>query len=548
MNAADLTLRVQDHTLIVPRSQRGGEIVEPMLSMQWFVTIQPLAEKALAAVRDGRIRIVPERFEKIYYHWLENIEDWCISRQLWWGHRIPAWYGSNGEIHVGDQPPSDGKEWTPELDVLDTWFSSGLWPFSTLGWPEKTPDLSRFYPTTMMETGYDILFFWVARMIMMGLWFTDEAPFQTVYLHGLVRDKFGRKISKTLGNAIDPTELIEQYGVDPLRFTVITGTTPGNDTNLDTARVERNWRFVNKIWQMANFVTQNLDGELELGAPDPDQLDLPSRWIMSCLHRLIDSIEHLFAAHQYGEAARQIEDFLWTEFADWYIEISKHPLYQGDEAAKTNTRRVLVCILEQSLRLLHPYMPFVTEEIWQHLPHQGEALIIASYPKADLRYIDDSAEGEIQRLIDLIRGVRNVRDEYGVEPARKVTAHIAANEHFALFEQYGYLFSRLCNVSSLEWVKTGDAAPENAASVVVGDITLYLPLADFIDIAAECDRLTKEQAKLAGQIAKSRGMLGNEQFVTRAQPDVVEKERERLEMLEATAAQIAERLNSLCAS
>ncbi len=546
MTAATMTIRVQDHTYIVPRSQRGGEIVEPMLSMQWFLKIQPLAEKALAAVRDGRIQIVPERFEKIYYHWLENIQDWCVSRQLWWGHRIPAWYGRNGEIHVGKQPPLDGRDWTPEQDVLDTWFSSGLWPFSTLGWPENTPDLARFYPTAIMETGYDILFFWVARMIMMGLWFTDEAPFHTVYLHGLVRDKLGRKISKTLGNTIDPTELIDQYGADPLRFALITGTTPGNDINLDTARVERNWRFVNKIWQMANFVTQNLEGDVPLGAPAHDELDLPSRWILSRLNHLVDSVQRLFATYQYGEAARQIDDFLWSEYADWYIEMSKYPLYQGDDVTKLNARRVLVHVLDQSLRLLHPYMPFVTEEIWKYIPHDGDALIMAAYPQADAAYIDDAAEAQMTLLIDLIRGVRNTRDEYNVEPSRKITAFVNAGSNTTLLEQYSYLFARLCNVATLNIMPFGARAPENAASVVAGDLTAYLPLTDFIDVAAECDRLTKEHAKLDIQIAKSRAMLGNEQFISRAQSDVVEKERVRLAGLEASAGQIAERIASLC--
>ncbi|MFN8529649.1 MAG: valine--tRNA ligase [Anaerolineae bacterium] len=547
MTAAGMTLRVEDHTHVVPRSQRGGEIIEPMLSMQWFVKIQPLAEKALQAVRDGHITIVPDRFEKVYNHWLENIEDWCVSRQLWWGHRIPAWHGPNGEIYVGKSaPPGDLKEWKPDEDVLDTWFSSGLWPFSTLGWPEKTPDLMRYYPTAMMETGYDILFFWVARMIMLGLWFTDQAPFKTVYLHGLVRDKMGRKISKTLGNVIDPVELVEQYGVDPLRFTLATGSTPGNDINLDTGRVERNWRFVNKIWQMANFVTQNLEGDLPLGVPAHDALDLPSRWIMSRLTRLIQSVTRLFDTYQYGEAGRQIDEFLWGDFADWYIEISKQPLYQGSDAEKQAARRVLVYVLDQGLRLLHPFMPFVTEEIWQHLPHEGKALIIARWPQADDSYVDDRAEQQMGMLIDLIRGVRNVRDEYSVEPARKISASVSTGGNPALFEQYGYLFSRLCNVNALHLMSETDAAPGESASVVAGTATVYLPLADFIDIAAECERLRKEQAKLEGQIAKSRGMLGNEQFISRAQPEVVERERVKLASLEASAAQISERITSLC--
>ncbi|MDZ4764979.1 MAG: valine--tRNA ligase [Chloroflexota bacterium] len=554
MTALGMTIKTETITHVVPRSQRGGEVVEPMISEQWFVKIQPLAEKALAAVRDGRIKIVPERFEKIYYHWLENIQDWCISRQLWWGHRIPAWIADDGAIHVGKTPPpSDGRTWTAEQDVLDTWFSSGLWPFSTLGWPEQTSDLKRFYPTSIMETGYDILFFWVARMIMLGIWFTDEAPFHTVYLHGLVRDKFGRKISKTLGNVIDPRELMRQYGADPLRFTLATGSTPGNDVSLDTARVERNWRFVNKVWQMSSFVTQNL-GEtpeaLPNGVPAPDELDLPSRWILSRLNGLIGSVDRLFDTHQYGEAGRQIDDFLYGEFADWYIEISKYPLYQGDDAAKERTRRVLLHIIDTALRLLHPFMPFVTEEIWRYLPHtDGKPLITASWAKADARYLDEASERQMIALVDLVRGVRNVRDQYNVEPARKISALLQASDaQAAHIEMYAYLFARLCNVSTIQRLAVNAAQPSGSASVIAGELALYLPLADFVDVAAECDRLGRERAKLDEQITRSQGTLGNEGFLSRARPDVVEREREKLAALQASRAQIEERIASICAN
>ncbi len=548
MTLAGMTIEVKDHTMVVPRSQRGGEVVEPMISTQWFLKIEPLAEKAINAVRNGDIEIVPERFEKVYYHWMENIEDWCISRQLWWGHRIPAWYGSNGEVYVGKTAPATTPNvtWTPEEDVLDTWFSSGLWPFSTLGWPEKTADLQRYYPTQMMETGYDILFFWVARMIMMGLWFTDKPPFKTVYLHGLVRDKLGRKISKTLGNVIDPLEMVEQYGADPLRFTLATGGTPGNDINLDTARVERNWRFVNKIWQMTNFVTSNLDGDLPFGAPPPSELDLPSRWIMSRLHRLVATTQRLFDTYQYGEAGRQIDDFLWSEFADWYIEISKHPLYQGNDTDKANTRRVLRTVLDTSLRLLHPFMPFVTEELWSFLPHEGEALIVAGWPQADESYFDEAAEATMVTLIDLVRGIRNVRDEYKVEPSRKISAQAESKLYASALDQYRYLFARLCNVADLQILTAGQTAAEQSAIVVAGDVTVYLPLVDFVDLAAECERLTKEKAKLIEQITKLQTTLGNEQFVSRAKPEVVERERTRLAGLQASADQLTERLNGLC--
>ena len=544
MTAAGLTVRVQDHLMVVPRSQRGGEVVEPMLSTQWFLKIQPLAEKAMEAVRSGEITIVPERFEKIYFHWMENIEDWCVSRQLWWGHRIPAWYGPNDEVYVGRTPPP-GDGWTPELDVLDTWFSSGLWPFSTLGWPQDTPDLRRFYPTQMMETGYDILFFWVARMIMLGCWFTDQAPFHTVYLHGLVRDKFGRKISKTLGNVIDPLELIDQYGADPLRMTLATGGTPGNDINLDSARVERNWRFVNKLWQMTSFVVGNLDDDRVTGLPEAAALDLPSRWILSRLNRLVALVQRLFDTHQYGEAGRQIDDFLWTEFADWMIEVSKGPLYNGTEAQKQATRQVLVHVLDTGLRLLHPFMPFVTEAAWSYLPHEGPALIMASWPVADERWYDDEAERAMGTLIELVRGVRNVRDEYKVEPARKIAAAASAGAFAPVLEEYAFVLARLCNVARLEFLPAGAQPPAQAVAVVVGDVSLHLPLSEFVDVAAERERLSRELEKAREQIGRSLAMLGNEQFIGRARPDIVERERAKLAELQAAAAQLDERIAQL---
>ncbi len=547
MESAGLTIKVEDIVHTVPRSQRGGEIIEPLISTQWFLKIEPLAEKAIQVVRDGRIKIVPERFEKVYFNWMENIEDWCISRQLWWGHRIPAWHGPNGEIYVGKTAPT-GEGWIAEEDVLDTWFSSGLWPFSTLGWPEETSDLKRYYPTSVMETGYDIIFFWVARMIMMGMWFTDEPPFHTVYLHGLVRDAKGRKISKTLGNTIDPLGLMDQFGADPLRFTLVTSGTPGNDVNLDTARIEGNWRFVNKIWQMANFITTNLEGELPSGLPPASELDLPSRWILSRLNGLIQNTQRLFDSYLYGEPGRQIYDFLWSEFADWYIEISKHALYNGTDKEKEATRRVLLYVLDTSLRLLHPFMPFVTEEIWQHIPHQGETLMLAKWPEADSTYIDERAEAEANLYMDLVRGIRNVRIEYNVDPGRRIQALMNPGSHQDNIDQWGNIFSRLCNVSDIDLLQSGSEFPEDSASVVVSDVTIYLPLSGLIDVAAECERLSKEQEKIQGQITKTKGMLSNEGFVSRAPADVVERERTRLGDLQSSSTQIAERINQLCGS
>ncbi len=542
MQAAGMTIKVQDHRHVVPRSQRGGEVVEPLVSTQWFLKIQPLADKAMNAVRNGDITIVPERFEKIYFRWLENIQDWCISRQLWWGHRIPAWYRGD-EVYVGREAP-DGDDWQEETDVLDTWFSSGLWPFSTLGWPESTPDFQRFYPTQVMETGYDIIFFWVARMIMLGLWFTDKAPFHTVYLHGLVRDAQGRKISKTLGNTIDPIELIDEYGADPLRFTLVTSGTPGNDVNLDPNRVKGEFHFVNKVWQMASFTISNLDGKLETGVPDEDEVDLPSRWVLSRLNRLIGSVQRLFESYQYGEAGRQIRSFLWDEVADWYIEASKHHLYGDDAQKRQMTQRILVHVLDTSLKLLHPFMPFATEEIWGYLPHEGEALIIARWPEVDERFIDNDAESQMGIFMELIRGIRATRTEYNVDPGRKIQMLVSPGSFGSPLETYSYLFGRLCNAPEVSIVNGG--IPEQAASVVVSDVTVYLPLAGMVDIAAECERLSKELDKLAGQIKKTAGMLGNENFVNRANPDVVQRERDRLAELEATSAQIEGRLADLC--
>ncbi len=550
MEAQGLTLRVETRTMVVPRSQRGGEVIEPLLSHQWFLKMEKIAEKALKAVRDGQIRIVPERFEKVYFHWLENIQDWCVSRQLWWGHRIPAWYREkdgdpHGEIYVGRTPPV-GDGWVPEEDVLDTWFSSGLWPFSTLGWPHQTPDMERYYPTSVMETGHDILFFWVARMIMLGLWFTDRPPFHTVYLHGLIRDKLGRKISKTLGNTIDPIDLIDQYGADPLRFTLITSGTPGNDVNLDTARVEYNFKFINKIWNITKLVSMNLEGDLLAGLPPRDALDLPSRWILSRMNRLVQSVQYLFDIYQYGEAGNQILSFMWDEFAPWYLEAAKHPLYNGTDDEKMNTRRVMVHVLDTCLRLLHPFMPFMTEEAWSYIPHEGEALILAAWPTADATFIDDQAENDMQLLMDLVRDVRNIRKDYNVDPARRISAQISATTHQAMVARYSYIFGRLCNVPEVTLRSADSPALPNSATAVAADITLYLPLEGMIDIQAECQRLGKERDQLAEQIARISEKLGNEAFTGKAPAQVVQRERDRLAEYQAALAQITERMNGLC--
>ncbi|MCY4019852.1 MAG: valine--tRNA ligase [Chloroflexi bacterium] len=549
MEAAGLTIKTEAYSTRIPRSQRGGEVVEPMMSTQWYVRIGPLAEKALAAVRAGDIKIVPERYEKVYFHWLENIQDWCISRQLWWGHRIPAWYREKdgdpeGEIHVGQNPPQ-GEGWAMEEDVLDTWFSSGLWPFSTLGWPSESDDLARYYPTQVMETGHDILFFWVARMIMMGLWFTDKSPFHTVYLHGLVRDRHGKKFSKSLGNVIDPLTIVDKLGADPLRFTLITSGTPGNDVNLDETRVDHTFRFINKVWQITSFINMNLEGELELGLPPAEELDLPARWILSRLHRLIANVQHLFDIYQFGEAGSQILAFMWDEFAPTYLEISKHATYAGKEGEKIAAQRVLVAVQDTCLRMLHPFMPFMTEEAWRYIPHDGEALIIADWPKSNEALIDDEVESRMNVLLELVRELRNTRGEYKVDPGKRIRALAKAGASAKDLETHDYIFSRLCNVEALQLLAAADPAPEHAASIVVSDIALYLPLEGMLDLEAERERLEGEAIRLTQQIAKTQKMLGNDNFVSKAPEAIVQRERDRLSDLESAQRQVAERLSSL---
>ncbi|MFQ5410479.1 MAG: valine--tRNA ligase, partial [Anaerolineales bacterium] len=433
MQTAGLTIKEEPYVINVPRSQRGGEIIEPMVSTQWFVDIKPLAKAALAAVRDGRTRIVPERFEKVYFNWLENIKDWCISRQLWWGHRIPVWHAPDGSLFCArtEQEAYDkaraqlGDDISLEQDpdVLDTWFSSGLWPFSTLGWPKKTADLDYFYPTSMLETGYDILFFWVARMIMMGLELTGETPFHTVYLHGIVRDEQGRKMSKTTGNVVDPLVVMDEFGTDALRFTLLTGSTPGNDTNLSIERVKSNRNFANKIWNAARFVIGRLEN-VQSDAPAGRTLSIADKWILKRLDKTIANATRLIENYQFGQAGSLAYEFIWGEYADWYLEVAKQQL--DDKSAAHTTARTLVTVLDQTLRLLHPYVPFVTEEIWQHLkaaceasganlqPEGGwpEALIIAPWPRPEFSARvegADAAEASFTLVMELARAIRRAR-------------------------------------------------------------------------------------------------------------------------------------------
>ena len=566
MRAAELVIKEEPYTLKVPRTQRGGEIVEPMISTQWFVTIKPMADAALDAVRDGRIKIVPERFVKVYYNWLENIQDWCISRQLWWGHRIPVWYcGDCGEMIVARQDPSQcpkcgGHKLQQDEDVLDTWFSSGLWPFSTLGWPENTPDLQYFYPNAMMETGYDILFFWVARMIMMGIEFTGQVPFDTVYLHGLIRDEHGHKMSKTKGNVIDPLITMDEMGTDALRFTLLVGSTPGSDMNLSTKKVEANRNFANKIWNAGRFVIGALQQTPSQYLGEGTGRTLADSWIWARLQAVIGEVERLFASHQYGEAGRQIYDFFWAEFADWYLEIAKLQLAEGGDRAHA-TAYTLARVLDTCLRLLHPFTPYVTEELWGHLKRacqetsssfaakQGweEALIVASWPEAQApEGWEDQKVADFSLVQEIIRSVRNLRTEKKVTPGKRLAATIVAGDKFELLAEQLKPIAALAHldINQVTLVNILPEKPIGQAVLVVQGIEIYLPLSGLVDNEAERIRFQKELDDLSSQISRLETLLGST-FAEKAPAAVVDKERQKLASYLETAEKLKGQLADL---
>ncbi len=556
-----LLLRIEEYHHTVGHCERCDTIIEPRISTQWFVKTKPLAAKAMEAVRSGDMQIIPERFEKTFFHWMENIRDWCISRQLWWGHRIPVWYCDEcghtwspiadpatcpacGSSHIHQDP-----------DVLDTWFSSGLWPFSTLGWPDESArDLQRFFPTDMRETGYDILFFWVARETMLSLELMEHVPYETVYLHGLIRNEHGKKISKSMPNAYkyDPLYIIDEYGTDALRYTLVTSSSPGNDMNLDPRRIEGARNFANKIWQATRFILMNIEDEatfepLDLDELASERLFLEDRWILSRLHNLAGAVFDLMERCQYGEAGRQIRNFLWDEFCDWYIEATKVRLYD-DAADKAVPRTVLLTVLEASLRLLHPFMPFVTEAIWQALPgstKQGAALIVAPWPLQNPARIDETAEAIMTTLMDVIRDIRNVRAEYNVQAGRRIAATIAAGELTPIFEARRGLLCSLARLDDdqLEIVPATEPL-DKSASTVTGDIVTYLPLAGMVDLAAEHERLQKSLTELQERIATSEERLAGP-FAEKAPPHIVERERDRLAEMQSEATQVREQIERL---
>ena len=550
-----ILVSVEEHEHAVGHCSRCHSTIEPLVSKQWFVKMDTLAKPAIEAVRDGRIEFVPARFTKIYENWLENIRDWCISRQLWWGHRIPAWYCEDcGKTHVSrtdltECPHCHSKNLHQDEDVLDTWFSSGLWPFETFGWPEETEDLKHFYPTATLVTGYDIIFFWVARMIMMGLEFGKDIPFRHVFIHGLVRDSQGRKMSKSLGNGIDPMEVIEKYGADSLRFMLITGNTPGNDMRFYDERVESARNFANKLWNASRYMLMNLEGFDKSFKPEAADYTLADRWILSRSVRTVRDVTENLDKFELGEAGRMIYEFIWNEFCDWYIELTKARLYDKENARARNTALyVLSHVLEGTLRLLHPFMPFITEEIWQKVPHSDElqSIMVAQWPEGDEAQINGDIEARMTAIMETIKTVRNMRAEVGAAPSKKSELILLVgdeNLRTVFTENQAYL-DKLASSEPVTILPAGAGKPENAMAGVVSGVEIYLPLKGLIDVEKETARLQKEQEKLEKEIKRLNGKLSNEGFLSKAPEQVVAAEKEKLagyqEKLKAVEGRIAD--------
>ena len=544
--------RIEDLKHNVGHCYRCGTVVEPLISKQWFVRMKPLAQPAIEAVRDGRIKFVPERFEKIYFNWMENIKDWCISRQLWWGHRIPAYYCQDcGETMVDYQMPErcsacGGTALEQDEDVLDTWFSSALWPFSTLGWPDKTRDLEYFYPTSVLVTGYDIIFFWVARMIFSGLEHMREVPFRHVFIHGIVRDSEGRKMSKSLGNGIDPLEVIKRYGADALRLTLVTGNSPGNDMRFYWERVEASRNFCNKIWNAARFILMNIQNA-GITEPRAGELELPDRWILSRYNRLVEEVTENLEKFELGIAVQKLYDFIWDEFCDWYIELAKPGLYGRDRRVQETKLYVLNHVLLNTMKLLHPFMPFITEEIWQYLPHhQEDSIMISSWPKVDGRAIDPEAENRMWAIMDAIRSIRNIRAEMEVPPSRKAKVVLVVDrQDRSLFEESKIYFERLAWASAVQVREDREGIPSNAVSAVTGKVQIFMPLEDLVDIEKEMERLLREKKNLENELARVESKLSNDNFVRKEPPEVVEQEREKRKKYQDMMDKVLKRIESL---
>ncbi|WP_071460277.1 valine--tRNA ligase [Bacillus massilinigeriensis] len=548
LQQSGVLFKIEEHLHSVGHSERSGAVVEPYLSTQWFVKMQPLADEAIQLQKkESKVEFVPERFEKTYLHWMENIRDWCISRQLWWGHRIPAWYHKEtGEVYVDHEPPADLENWEQDSDVLDTWFSSALWPFSTMGWPDgEAPDFKRYYPTAALVTGYDIIFFWVSRMIFQALEFTGEKPFKDVLIHGLVRDSEGRKMSKSLGNGVDPMDVIDKYGADSLRYFLSTGSSPGQDLRFSIEKVESVWNFANKIWNASRFALMNMEGltyeEIDLTG----EKSVADKWILTRLNETIETVTRLSDRYEFGEVGRVLYNFIWDDFCDWYIEMAKLPLYGEDEAAKKMTRSILAYVLDNTMRLLHPFMPFITEEIWQNLPHEGESITVAPWPKAAQEHNDENAASEMKLLVEVIRAVRNIRAEVNTPLSKKISIFLKVKDEKVLevIEKNRPYLERFCNPEKLE-AGIEMAAPEKAMTAVVTGLEIILPLEGLINIDEEIARLDKERIKLNKEVERVQKKLSNEGFVKKAPEKVIEEERAKekdyLEKRAAVEARIKE--------
>ena len=552
MDEMGLLVKIEDHEHNVGTHDRCKTTVEPMVKPQWFVAMEELAKPAIEAIKNGELTFVPKSFDKTYLHWLENIRDWCISRQLWWGHRIPAYYCEDcGEMVVSREAvhtcPKCGGKMQQDEDTLDTWFSSALWPFSTLGWPDKCDDLDYFYPTNVLVTGYDIIFFWVIRMVFSGYAHTGKSPFSTVLIHGLVRDDQGRKMSKSLGNGIDPLEVIDKYGADALRLTLITGNAPGNDMRFYWDRVENSRNFANKVWNASRFIMMNMEGK-NVTKPDAGDLQPVDKWILSKLNTVVKEVTENMEAFELGIAVQKVYDFIWEEFCDWYIEMVKPRLYATDDTKSQNAALyTLREVLIDALKLLHPYMPFVTEEIFCTLQSDEESIMISNWPV----YSDDrnyaKEEKEIEIIKEAVRGIRNRRTEMNVPPSRKAQVYVVSeNEDIVnAFNDGKLFFAALAYASDVVVQADKSGIADDAVSVVIANATIYIPFTDLVDISAEIERLTKEEKRLQGEIARCKGMLSNEKFISKAPEAKVNEEKEKLANYEQMLSQVCDRLNSL---
>lgn len=541
-------LKIEPIVHSVGHSERTGVQVESRLSTQWFVKMKPLAEAALKNQEtDDRVDFVPPRFEHTFTQWMENVHDWVISRQLWWGHQIPAWYHKEtGEIYVGEEAPEDIENWEQDSDVLDTWFSSALWPFSTMGWPDtESPDFKRYFPTNTLVTGYDIIFFWVSRMIFQSVEFTKRRPFKNVLIHGLIRDEQGRKMSKSLGNGIDPMDVIDKYGADALRWFLSNGSAPGQDVRFSYTKMDAAWNFINKIWNASRFVIMNLDSDVELSLPEASEWQLADKWILSRLNDTVRDVTRLFDSFEFGEAGRALYNFIWNDFCDWYIEMAKENLTGEDEKLKKNTQRILRYVLDQILRLMHPIMPFVTEKIWLSMPHDGASLVVAEYPVEHTEFDNQVAEKDMDNLIELIKAVRNSRSEVNAPMSSAIDILIKTKDDDTrkVFENNVDYINRFCHPKRLE-IAADIEAPKLAMISVITGAEVYLPLADLIDLNEEISRLQKEAKKLESEVTRGEKKLGNEKFVANAPEAVVAKEKEKLanykQQLAATESRIEE--------